>query len=205
MSFIVLKQYYGNYLVLDTEDLVTEAVSFESLHRANTMGYRIFKLNKLEFGIETFNNKYNIYIKGCDKPIYTGSFHPKVSDNFSLSNYNIRLKSICIKKDCILLEVTATTWVMYGIELLIYSTQIIKIPFLDFWSTSLCAYCSEPIHFVSKHNKDREIGMCNKDYFYKECIDYRNFFKTNLVENKVLGVNFNLEGCTDINSRLNPV
>lgn len=167
MSFFYLgRTKEGRCLVLDTSDMVTEAITENFLEKAQNLGIVVkkFTMTNANVGLTYNNNTYSIYMDGYDAPIYTGEFPMTCSRNDIIS-FDIKLATVGIYKGHIYFGVICNCWVKYDIEVPMVMCQVISTSVKAVNTTcNVAVYTKEPVYFSKESFYKLQRKQCFDDF-----------------------------------------
>ena len=195
MSFIYLGKIKQGHCIIDTEDLVTDIFSDKEIRRIKDKGVPVkeFAKTDLRIGIQSYNNSYELYYYGVDRPIYSGCFPSKNKRN-DLFAYEIKLVDIGIIGNKLLIAIVCNCWCKYDIELPMTMVQVLSASIKDITS-NLCLACftSEPVYFSTSSIFKRQHHQCFGD-FPNKCVSTKdNIVSIDSGKLRVFGVEYTKE------------
>lgn len=165
MSFIILGQSKGETFILDTEDLVTDSFSDVELKKAKDLGVELLPASKasLNVGITSENNTYQVFVNGCDIPIYCGEF-PTTSKRNELFEFEIKLADFGIIGNKLVIAIIANCWCKYDIEVPMVMCHVLYAPIRDVKYVSYACKTDEPVYFSTADILNKQYNSCMGDF-----------------------------------------
>lgn len=158
--FYNLGKIDDKFAILDTEDLVTDLLTLDEGRYYNSLGFKIDKFEKSSVVLKTSENRFEISIFGSNRVLYRGKF-PTSNDRGDFFDMSIHISKVARFKNSILVEVTASVWCKYDIEVPMFMFQIINLPITDIGNASLSIYTSMALTTANSiHEYDYMQGDC---------------------------------------------
>lgn len=176
MRFLYLgKTPEGRHLILDTNDLVTEAISDSDLQKVKKSGVKVqrFSAENSGFSLGHIDHQYVIYLGELRTPVYRGEFPTECSRN-NIFGYDISLVDIFMHDGYIYLGIVCNCCVKYDYEVGMVMFQLISLNSRDIGhSGCLSCYTREPVLFSDDWTYERCYNECGGDYPDKYVDDVR--------------------------------
>lgn len=166
MSFIILgRSKKGETYVLDTEDLVTDTLTEGELKGVVGLGFKLVVASKenLNIGIISDKNNYQVYINGCNTPIFSGQF-PEHNYRNDLFAYEIKLASCGIVSGKLVIAIVCNCWCKYDIEVPMVMCHVISSGVADVRNMQYACKTDKPVYFAHKSMLKNQYEECHGDF-----------------------------------------
>lgn len=185
--FYNLGRIGNKYAILDTEDLVTDLLTLEECRYYISLGFKIDKFEKSSVVLKTSGNRFEISIFDSNRVLYRGKF-PTSNDRGDFFDMSIHINNVVRFKNSILVEVTASVWCKYDIEVPMFMFQIINLPMKDIDNTSLSVYTGMALTTANSiHEYDYMQGDCPDNCCISSEIGQNKYIEDKMV---ILGVEY---------------
>lgn len=158
------------YYCLDTDNLVCDIFTREGIKAVERCGVKVCSWKDgLHVGLDTSSNRYEIYVKGYSKPIYTGYF-PMNNNRGDLFNISCKLVGVSHYDDSMLIAIGCNCYCEYGIEVAMSMLHVVQFKFRSMKSGDLIIRTSKPVVVTTLETAKRGYESCHGDYPYDCCI-----------------------------------